>query len=180
MFSFQNRSNRFMRKVFDFQSCGPRYHAVTPSCGAAPPPSKNALGCFHSSHYTSSLEGWYCRFQGLQLGRTSDFSLPGSCVAVSAIANTGHQGRSLQLSFSMFSLCPTFKTCGVFSRQILPISSDEHPKSMAITCTVLEVSGDFWPLWFAYEIFPRSPSVVLVGKVMEPLGGGWWQNKVCD
>lgn len=129
MFSFQNRSNRFMPKVFDFQSCGPQYHAVT-LLRSCPAPSKNALGFSHSSHYTSSLEGWYCRFQGLQLGRTSDFSLPGSCVAVSAIANTGHQGRSVQLSFSMFSLCPTFKTCGVFSRQILPISSDAHQSQL--------------------------------------------------
>lgn len=143
-----------MPRVYDFHSCAPQYHAVTPSCGAAPPPrSKNALGCSHSSHYTSSLEGWYCRLQGLQLGRTSGFSLPGSCVAVSAIANTGHQGGSMQLSSSMFSLCPTFKTRGVFIRQILPSSSDEHPKSVTITCAVLEVPGDFWPLWFAYEIF---------------------------
>lgn len=141
-----------MPRVYDFQSCGPWYHAVTPSCGAAPHPDPRmhlaapAVAIALLVWKVGIVDSRVCSWVGPV---TFLFQAPAW-----QLLPLWTLGRSVQLSSSMFSPCPALKTRGVFSKRILPSSSDEHPKSMAITCAVWEVSGDFWPVRFAYEIFP--------------------------
>lgn len=156
MLGYENRSSRFIPRAYGFHSCGPQCHALTPSGGAALRSNQDALtlGHFHSSHpstvNTSCPEGWYSRIQGLQLGKTNDFSGLGSYIQFLPVwmLVTREEAR-----FQPIFPTSCIQNVWCLQHQNLPTEFWWAPKiSGNSLCCFGGSLGDFWPLWFAYEI----------------------------